>query len=455
MIPTEKILDEVRRVDEIVDGVPTSDEIREHADVSYWTIHDRFGGVGAVREAAGVGDGGKLCENHPDLADQEILDEVKRVANIVDRPPSVSDLDEHAEYEVGTMIYRFGGMGELRDEAGLSKKYNHHGDCENYKTTVVCEECGSEEQVWVSRAESYTYCSRDCMGSSHRQYTTDEIRSALVELAEQLGRAPSTREFDQQTEYMHGQFEMRSDLDSFSTELRKCGYEPKCAKDLSDEELLADLRRIKQNLGRSPRIHDLQKFGKLNTGKPYVSRWGSWADALKAAEIEPDNTQKVDISREKLIDEYQRVAEDLDKAPSYNEIDRNSDYSPATYERAFGSFLEAKAAAGYDPTPTDNQPRGEDHYAWKGGTKPRYGRNWRVQRQKAIERDGYTCQSCGMTSEEHKETIGKDLHVHHIDPWDEFDEDKERNKLNNLVTLCASCHKKWEVLPVRPEVVSS
>ncbi|MBP7041482.1 MAG: DEAD/DEAH box helicase [Chloroflexi bacterium] len=85
-----------------------------------------------------------------------------------------------------------------------------------------------------------------------------------------------------------------------------------------------------------------------------------------------------------------------------------------------------------------------------------YGPNWQTQRQKALERDGYRCRMCGA--------MGKDpsgfpkpegstitLHVHHIRPFREFNYTRgvnenylDANKLENLSTLCPSCHRQAE-----------
>lgn len=90
----------------------------------------------------------------------------------------------------------------------------------------------------------------------------------------------------------------------------------------------------------------------------------------------------------------------------------------------------------------------EDHPNWKGGYDRYYGPNWGEQRQKALERDGYTCQRCGMRSATHKEEKGKELNIHHITPAREFDDYEKQNNLDNLITLCSSCHRKLEGLPI-------
>ena len=84
---------------------------------------------------------------------------------------------------------------------------------------------------------------------------------------------------------------------------------------------------------------------------------------------------------------------------------------------------------------------------WKGGYASDYGSNWKRMRDKTRERDGHTCQVCG-----HEWTEGEmKLDVHHITPIKKFDTPEKANTLDNLITLCRSCHKKWEGIPLRPQ----
>ncbi len=73
-----------------------------------------------------------------------------------------------------------------------------------------------------------------------------------------------------------------------------------------------------------------------------------------------------------------------------------------------------------------------------GGDRNVYGPTWRKQRQAALERDGYTCQVCGLPEEESSH------HVHHKTPFRAFESQKEANRLENLVTLCPQCHQRVE-----------
>ncbi len=64
-------------------------------------------------------------------------------------------------------------------------------------------------------------------------------------------------------------------------------------------------------------------------------------------------------------------------------------------------------------------------------------------REKAIQRDNETCQKCGITRVEHYKKYNRDITVDHIDRMGRGVSIKEKNNaLNNLMTLCISCHMK-------------
>lgn len=87
---------------------------------------------------------------------------------------------------------------------------------------------------------------------------------------------------------------------------------------------------------------------------------------------------------------------------------------------------------------------GAKHPAWLGGRSLHRGESWKRSRMIALRRDQFRCQHCGMTQKEHKRRWGSGLEVHHIVPYRFFDDHLVANRLDNLVSLCVSCHKKAE-----------
>ena len=67
-----------------------------------------------------------------------------------------------------------------------------------------------------------------------------------------------------------------------------------------------------------------------------------------------------------------------------------------------------------------------------------YGPTWPAQRLRALERDGHRCQVCGALE------INRPHHVHHKKPFRTFTSAEAANQLDNLITVCPSCHRRVE-----------
>jgi len=80
---------------------------------------------------------------------------------------------------------------------------------------------------------------------------------------------------------------------------------------------------------------------------------------------------------------------------------------------------------------------GENNPSWKGGKSHHYTGGFYNARQKARERDKYTCQICGITETD----FGQQMSVHHIKNYRLFEDKAEANKLDNLICLCEPCHR--------------
>lgn len=81
--------------------------------------------------------------------------------------------------------------------------------------------------------------------------------------------------------------------------------------------------------------------------------------------------------------------------------------------------------------------RGEGNPNYNGDPEYR-GWDWDEARLKALERDAFQCRRCGSTER---------LHVHHIVEWKETQD----NGLENLETLCTTCHFKHHRRSVEAE----
>lgn len=73
-------------------------------------------------------------------------------------------------------------------------------------------------------------------------------------------------------------------------------------------------------------------------------------------------------------------------------------------------------------------------------------KQWKSARRAVIARDDGRCQACGVED---------GLHVHHIEPVRNFPDPNDAHYLENLVTLCSTCHPSWEGRTSRPFLAGS
>lgn len=116
---------------------------------------------------------------------------------------------------------------------------------------------------------------------------------------------------------------------------------------------------------------------------------------------------------------------------------------PANAEKSRFCSYECVGRAHQQNRSGANSPR------WRGGYEPYYGPNWHQQRYRRLAIDQARCQDCGMTDAESHQQYDAELEVHHQVPFREFAADentdyKAANALDNLITLCKSCHSQRE-----------
>lgn len=114
--------------------------------------------------------------------------------------------------------------------------------------------------------------------------------------------------------------------------------------------------------------------------------------------------------------------------------DKNNELREIIKEKNMGKIItieqrikQSKIMKGRRVSPSTEFKSKEQHPNFIGGTIKIRGNNWNIQRKKALDRDKYFCQRCNRKD---------NLDVHHIIPYRKTQD----NSLENLLTLCRSCH---------------
>ena len=111
----------------------------------------------------------------------------------------------------------------------------------------------------------------------------------------------------------------------------------------TDAYLIQTLQTLQQELDRAPTVLDVRNLGEiLPDVSTYERRFGSWIEALQAAGIEGAHNR----SDETILRQLARLASRLDRAPTKREVDADdTTASSGLYRNRFGSFSKAVEAA--------------------------------------------------------------------------------------------------------------
>ena len=203
----------------------------------------------------------------------------------------------------------------------------------------------------------------------------------------------------------------------------------------SDQELLDDLKRVAEKLGKDNLIaKEYDEHGKY-ASSTMMRRFGRWNNALEIAGLKVIYTPN--ISEKDLFQNLEAVWIKLGCQPKRREMKQPlSKYSEGGYVRKFGSwrkalevFVEYINSEIDEIEPANFEENGirttsKEEIIYKHKTKRSISPRLKVQ---VLIKDGNKCKLCGIT------VTGKDIHFDHIKPWSKGGE----TALENLQVLCA------------------
>jgi len=304
----EELLDELRRLDEKEGGPPTTEMMNEIGKYSHRIYNIRFGSWRAALKAAGL----DLPLRFEDVGHDELLSDIQRVASLVGGTPRLTDMREFGEFPPHWYRQEFGTWNEAIEAAGLEPNLR-------------------------------------------RDIDSEELLAELTRLSGALGRTPRQADMDERGELSPSVY--KREFGSWNNALRAAGFKPAKRHGIPADELIEELDRLSDELGRPPTTDDMDNSGRYST-PPYFDRFGSWYAALEAAGVDLP-LRFEDVSREELLDELHRLAKLSEQAPQIFDLRDHSQYRPRWFYREFGSWQTALEAAGFTPNRFTDVPDSE------------------------------------------------------------------------------------------------
>jgi hypothetical protein len=276
----------------------------------------------------------------------------------------------------------------------------------------------------------------------HRGVSDDEFLADLRAVAAKLCQRAVTKAQYQQ----HGAYHPSSLVRRFGTwfdALASAGLAPTRNLKVSEEECLADLKRVAQVVGKPTVTQDeYRSHGKFSPA-PLIRNFGSWFGALSRAGLE--RTRVLGITDDQYFSNIEQLWRHFGRQPRYAEVSKPlSAYSAGAYERRFGSwrkalhaFINYIEASDTSPEATPTLPPATVEPAAATSAPGRVQESSRYislrVRFFVMRRDGFKCAICGRSPATHP---GLCLHVDHIVPWSK----SGQNSAANLQTLCEACN---------------
>lgn len=263
-----------------------------------------------------------------------------------------------------------------------------------------------------------------------------DLLKRLHTMTDELDRPPMAGDFETETLESY-----ESEFGSIRDALLRAGIDPD--DDASRKKALLDELRRAYDAIESPKTdYRLVRECEFESWE-YVEEF----DSLMMAKIEagliefefPETSESpTAVPDEELIAELWRMSEKYGvEQLSARFMDAYGNYTSTTYQYRYGSWNNALEIAGLPSkdasVDSDPIPKRAKHYSRE---------EWKQTRESALERDDYECSQCGMGNEEHKDRFGHGLHVHHKKDVSEHEDPAKADNLENLETLCNTCHGK-------------
>jgi len=309
----QDVLDEIHRVIDELGEIPTRNTFDKNSKYAASTIAKHFDNsyLKALKETGYNPDKRKTSKSGPKnphgspIASKDLINELQRLHDELDKIPSTIDVKENGLYSKNTYYTHFNSFTDALIKAGF-----------------------------------------DPSERNQNIYSKQEVISELERVCNLLGHSPSQKEFTQHSNISYKV--LYKHFGSLCDALIELGYEPNRYTNVSKEELISDFHNLKKKLDRFPRYKDIEKHGKYSRHF-YDKNFNNMEEIIKASDLNKNDKDYNLVTNDELIKELKRLSNEIGKTPTQKEIKNMGKYGNTTYFERFGSLANACLKADLKP----------------------------------------------------------------------------------------------------------
>lgn len=249
----------------------------------------------------------------------ELLEEIQRVAAVADSDgaPTITEFTKHSDIADSTIHRRFGSWNEAVAAAGFTP---------NSPETAIPTD--------------------DLIAELHRLREDSGALPTGPQMNEEGAYSRSTyqKRFGSWKKALVAAFDDLEDTAAIESRVGR-------PQQHTDDALVEELHRIATEYHDPPRIKDIREHSNRGA-KTYIRRFGSWNEALEAAGFESADPNRV--STDDLIADLHRLRDELGTQPTATDVVEEGAHGLATYQRRFGSWSTALGVAFEDSTQNES-----------------------------------------------------------------------------------------------------
>lgn len=355
-IPNEELINEIHRLADGPNDPPSGREMATEGSHGTTTYAKRFGSWNNALRAAGY-----TPNRERDITKEDLLEEIHRLADGNGDPPTASDMEKNGKFGTTTYSSYFGTWNEALRAGGylLNKEINIsdedlldeiHRLADGPNSPPVEQEMITNgnyaPNTYKRRWESWNEALQAAGYTPHHlnNISVESLLNEIHRLSDGVNNPPTETEMADHGKYSPNVYHNR--LGSWNEALQAAGYQLNRATDISEKELKNEIHRLADDADTPPSRRQMIDRGDYSQSA-YRNQWGSWNKAVQAAGYSPNQEQNID--KESLLGEILRLRDELDRTPTFAEMDKFGNYSSMAYRYKFHSWWAAVVKSGCKP----------------------------------------------------------------------------------------------------------